>query len=160
MTSGVTVTKKGSVEIRLNALLDFLVAAAVGVIQRRSAKGVGLNGPFPAYSPSYAAALREGGESTAVDLTVTGAYLAGISERSRTVDVAGMKASATIGPGTGTSEQRHFADGKAKRTGKRSPPHAVLARLLSIKYPHLGLRPEEMKQLAAQAAKIALAKKP
>ena len=61
-----------------------------------------------------------------------------------------------LADGVGTSETRHFSQGKAKRTGKRSPPHNVLARLLSIKYPHLGLTADEMKKLAAQAAKIAL----
>ena len=153
----VTVTTRNRVEFDLARILDVIVPVAVAMIQRRSAKGLDVNGaPFKPYSPEYAEALREGGESTAVDLTVTGSYLAGISERSRTVDAARGTATAVIGPGTGTSEQRHFADGKAKRTGRRSPPHAVLARYLSIHRKHLGLTPDERKKLAALAVKAAL----
>lgn len=150
----VTVTRKGSIDFALDKALDLAVTTAVGMIQRRTAKGIDVDGrPFRAYSASYAEALREGGESLAVDLSVTGAYLAGIGERSRTVDRASMRATATIGPGTGTSEQRHMSEGRAKHTGRRSPPHNVLARYLSVMRPHLGLTPDERKRLAALIAK-------
>jgi hypothetical protein len=153
----VKVTHHGRADFAVDRILDFLVAQAVGMVQRRTAKGIDANGnAFPAYSPSYAAALVEGGENTKVDLTVTGAYLASISERSREVDMERGVARATIGPGTGTSEQRVMAAGRARKTGKRSPPHNVLARFLERKFHHLGLTPDERKRLAAQAAKIAL----
>lgn len=151
----VTVQRRGSVSWSLDKALDLAVATAVSMIVRRTQKGLDVTGvPFKSYSASYAEALREGGESTAVDLTVTGAYLASIGERSRSVDHANMRATATIGPGTGTSEQRHFADGRAKHTGRRSPPHNVLARYLSVLRPHLGLTPDECKRLAAAMAKV------
>lgn len=161
MTSGVKVTKRGpQIAIDVNAMLDFLVAAAVGMIQRRTAKGIDVDGnAFPAYSRSYQEQLRAMGESTDVDLTVTGAYLQGISERSRTVDAATGVARATIGPGTGTSASvAPPAKGRARavRTGKRSPSHAVLGRWLQMKRPHLGLTKDEAARLAKQAMRIAL----
>jgi len=171
----VKVTTRGRIELDLGAVLDFVVAQAVGLVQRRTARGIDLDGnSFKPYSPLYALQLRSVGESDKVDLTRSGAYLAGIGERSRTMTPTGARA--TIGPGTGTStemplpppyvfdpkktpEQRAeaFADWKAapKRKG-RSPAHNVLARYISIKFPHLGLPPAEMKQLAAQAMKVAL----
>jgi hypothetical protein len=160
VTSGVKVTTRGpQAQIDVAAMLDFLVAAAIGMVQRRTAKGIDLDGrPFPGYSEAYAEKLRAMGESTKVDLTVTGAYLAGISERSRVIDANG-NARATIGPGTGTSESvAPPAKGRARavRTGKRSPSHAVLARYLSRKFPHLGLTADERARLAKQAMRIAL----
>lgn len=181
MTSGVKVTVRNRVDISTAALLDFLVSQAVGIIQRRTAKGISVDGtPFPKYSDLYAMQLRAVGESDAVDLTRSGAYLAGISERSRSVDEANGTARATIGPGTGTSparplpppwvfdpkktpEQRAeaFADWKAAtKSSKPSPSHATLARYLSVKFRHMGLTADEMKKLAAQAAKIALKQAP
>jgi hypothetical protein len=177
MTSGVKVTKRGpQIAIDVNAMLDWLVVQAIGMIQRRSGKGQGLTGSFPKYSDLYAMQLRAVGESDKPDLQRSGAYLAGISERSRTVDQATGIARATIGPGTGTStemplpppwvfdpkktaEQRAeaFADWKAAPKKKRqSPSHAVLGRLLSMKFKHLGLTKDEAARLAKQAMKIAL----
>jgi hypothetical protein len=161
MTSGVKVTKRGpQIAIDVNAMLDFLVAAAIGMVQRRTAKGLDVNGnSFAPYSAEYSEQLRAMGESTSVDLTVTGAYLAGISERSRTVDAATGTARATIGPGTGTSASvAPPAKGRARavRTGKRSPSHAVLGRYLQMKRPHLGLSKDEAARLAKQAMRIAL----
>ena len=161
MTSGVKVTKKGpTIAIDVNAMLDFLVAAAIGLVQRRTAKGIDMNGnAFAPYSPEYAETLRAMGESVDPDLSVTGAYLAGISERSRTVDAATGVARATIGPGTGTSASvAPPAKGRdrAVRTGKRSPSHAILGRYLQMKRPHLGLSRDEANRLAKQAIRIAL----
>ena len=174
MSSGVTVTKRGRAEIApLSAILDLVAAQAVGMVQRRSAKGVDMHGStMQPYSPLYAMQLRSVGENANVDLTRSGAYLAGISERSRVVSADG--GSVVIGPGTGTSptmplpppyvfsesktpEQRAdaFADWKAapKKAG-RSPSHNQLARYLSVKRPHLGLTADEMKRIAAAVRAI------
>lgn len=165
MTTGIKVTttikkSRSTTTFNLHAILDLLVALAVGFIQRRTAKGLDYNGnPFPGYSSSYAEQLRAMGESTKVDLTVTGAYLADIGERSRTVNESTGSARATIGPGTGTSAQvAPPSKGKARavKTGARSPAHNILARYLSVKFPHLGLTRDEQKKLAAMAVKVAL----
>lgn len=165
ITIKTTVKKsKSVVGFDLNAILNLLVPLAVGMIQRRTAKGLDVDGrPFQPYAPSYAEQLREMGESTKVDLTVTGAYLADISERSRYVNEATATARATIGPGTGTSAQvAPPSKGKkrAVKTGRRSPPHNVLARYISRKYPHLGLTPDERKRLAAKAVQVAMKQVP
>lgn len=133
---------------KLRAAAAQIATQAVGMIQRRTAKGIDMKGSaFPAYSTEYAKALREGGERTLVDLTVTGAYLADIGIRKTDETATGI--TVTIGPGTGTSEQRNFEDGKAKHTGRRSPAHNQLAVYLSRKFKHFGLTPEERKRLAA-----------
>ena len=172
----ITVTTRGRIELDTAAVLNLIVPLAVGLIQRRTARGLDVDGTsFAPYSSLYSMQLESVGENSNVDLTRSGAYLASISERSRSVDANGT-ARATIGPGTGTSpemplpppyvfsedktpEQRAeaFADWKAapKRAG-RSPPHNVLARYLSIKFKHLGLAPDERKRLAEMAMKVAL----
>jgi hypothetical protein len=138
---------------KLQAVVSTIASQAVGMIQRRTAKGQDMRGgAFPAYSRSYQKQLVEGGELTKVDLTVTGAYLADIGERKRVTTQSGV--TVTIGPGSGTSEQRDFQDGVAKHTGRRSPPHNVLAEYLSVKFKHLGLTPEEQKRLAAKLREL------
>jgi hypothetical protein len=171
----VTVTRRGRVDLDVNAALDFLVTQAVGIVQRRTARGLDINGKaFEPYSPLYSMQLRSVGERDNVDLTRSGAYLAGIRELERHVDSARGIAYVTIGPGTGTSPTRHlpppyvfdpkktpeeraeaFADWKAapKKPG-RSPPHNQLARYLSVKRPHLGLSAEERQRLAQQMVRV------
>lgn len=156
MTSGVTVVKRGSAELAPMAkILDYVAARAIGMIQTRSAKGIGINGPMKPYSHDYIETLHAMGESSSVDLTVTGAYLTGISERSRTVRPDG--GTVVIGPGTGTSEKRAPpTKGKARavKTGKRSPPHNVLGAILQRTRPHVGLTADEMKKIADEVRKI------
>jgi hypothetical protein len=138
---------------KLQAVVSTIASLATGMIQRRTAKAQDMRGgAFPAYSRSYQKQLVEGGELTKVDLTVTGAYLADIGERKRVTTQSGI--TVTIGPGSGTSEQRDFQDGVAKHTGRRSPPHNVLAEYLSVKFKHLGLTPEEQKRLAAKLREL------
>jgi hypothetical protein len=110
----VTVKHQGRIDLDLSGMLDFAVSIAVGDVQRRVRDGVDLNGSaFAPYSPGYEQKLSLMGESTDVDLTVTGAYIASIGERSRTVTATG--ASAVIGPGTGTSmEVRPLADARER----------------------------------------------
>jgi hypothetical protein len=148
----VSVRTKGKIVLDVNAALDFVATQAVGIIQRRTAKGIDSSGqPFAQYSHEYAAELLAAGENTNVDLTRSGAYLAGISERSRTVTAA--HASVVIGPGTGSSPGPN---------GQRSPPHPVLGAILENgrgRLParrHLGLTPEERKRLAEKVSKIVI----
>lgn len=174
MTSGVKVTKKGGVEFEsMDRVLDFIAAKAIGVVQRRTAKGLDVDGrPMKPYSKLYEMQLRSVGENSNVDLTRSGDYLAGISERSRTVSATG--GTVVIGPGTGTSRPmplpppyvfsedktpaeraEAFADWKsAPKSTRRSPSHNDLARYLSVLRPHMGLTADERKKLAAEVAKI------
>lgn len=173
----VKVTVKNRPVLDVGAMLDLAVAQSIGMIQRRSAKGIDVNGStMAAYSPLYAMQLQSVGENAKVDLTRSGAYLAAIRELSRTVDAASGNARAVIGPGTGTSpvmplpppyvfsedktpaqRAEAFAAWKAspKKEG-RSPPHNVLAGYLSAKRPHLGLTPDEAKRLGAQMVKVGM----
>lgn len=177
----VTVKTKGKIVLDVNAALDFVASNAISMIQRRTAKGIDSNGaPFQPYSPLYALQLQAVGEKTNVDLTRSGAYLAGISERSRTVTAD--RASVVIGPGTGSSpamplpppyvfdehktpEQRAeaFAEWKsAPKKAGRSPPHPVLGAYLekgTATMParkHLGLTPDERKRLAERVAGLVI----
>src|SRR5574337_2157638 len=111
----VKVRTQGKIELDMSAMLDFAVATAVGIVQRRTSQGIAVDGSaFAPYSPSYEKTLALMGESPDVDLTVTGAYIASIGERSRTITAD--RASAVIGPDTGTSAEvrpnagssRHF----------------------------------------------------
>lgn len=174
MTSGVKVTKKGGVEwTSMGQVLDLVAAKAVGMVQRRTAKGIDVDGrAMKPYSSLYAMQLKSVGENVNVDLTRSGDYLAGISERSRTVTATG--GTVVIGPGTGTSrsmplpppyvfsedktpEERAeaFADWKAStKSPRRSPSHNDLARYLSVLRPHMGLTADERKKLANEVRKI------
>lgn len=111
---GVTVTRKGKpIALDTSKVLDWLASQAIGMIQRRTAKGIDLNGaPMKAYSLSYARQLVRMGEDLDVDLTVTGAMLADFRELSRT------ETSVTVGPGTGTSQGRSAKAGSAGRIGR------------------------------------------
>lgn len=179
----VTVTTRGRIDLDTKAVLDWLSVQAVGMVQRRSAKGASSDGtPFRKYSDLYAMQLLSVGENDKVDLTRSGAYLASIGERRRHIDPSGRGGYVVIGPDTGTSpsmplpppyvfsqdkspEQRAeaFADWKAapKKPG-RSPPHNVLGALIERgttrmpARPHLGLTAEERKRLAAQVLRYAI----
>lgn len=176
---------KSSPPTRLDvgAVLDWLAVQAVGMVQRRSAKGISSNGtPFRSYSSLYAMQLESVGENAKVDLTRSGAYLAGIKELRRSVDPGGSRGYVVIGPGTGTSPEMPlpppyiFSPDKTpeeraeafddwrhapKRPG-RSPPHNVLGGYIENgtstmpARPHLGLTPDERKRLAAQVLKFAI----
>jgi hypothetical protein len=127
----ITKTTRGRIEIDVSGTLDWLSAQIVGIIQRRTGNGIGSDGgPFARYSDSYAETLGLMAESTNVDLTLTGAYVASISERSRTVTATG--GTIVIGPGTGTSEQmapRYTSAQQAARTARAERRRAKAYRL-------------------------------
>ena len=175
------VTRTKHRQIRTDKALDAVAAVAVGVLQRRTARGIDRDGvPFRPYSAAYAASLVRGGERTNVDLTVTGAFLADIRELRRTVAVG--RSTLTIGPGTGTSEGRRAKAGKklrrpnkktgAKRrrgvmsvSGGRSPPHNILGAYLHHGTARMPPRPwagytrDELRYLASVAAKLIIGPK-
>lgn len=146
MTSTITKRTQGRIELDLHAMLDYAITQAVGMVQRRSAKGIGSNAsPVAPYSASYQRELAKAGESTAVDFTRTGGYLGSIGERSRTV--TDTKASATYGPDAGVSTPGgppHNLRGAWFEQGtKREPPR-----------PHLALTADERKRLADKLVRL------
>lgn len=177
----VTVTRHGKAVLDINGALDFVASTVIGIIQRRTNKGIDANGqPFEPYSDLYSKQLLAVGERDNVDLQRSGGMLASISERSRSVTKDGGVVA--IGPGTGTS--RHmplpppyvFSEDKtpeqrakalhdwetAPKQQTRSPPHNVLARWHHFgngrlpARPFLGLTPEERRRLAEKLAKLVI----
>lgn len=146
---GVTTKTTGEPPRWNGAKVAKVIAALVpGMIIRRTGQGIDRTGsPFAPYSKSYREALAAGGESQAVDLRLTGGLMNSVKVRSdRDVTV-------TIAPDTGTSPAVTLADGRAKRTGRRGPPHNVLAYWIETgtgrapPRPFLGLTPEQERQL-------------
>jgi hypothetical protein len=70
--------------------------------------------------------------------------------------IGGTGFTIVIAPGTGTSAQVSFVDGKAKRTGRRSPTHATLGAIHHYGYgtaparPWLALSPKDLASLMRQ----------
>jgi hypothetical protein len=160
--SGVELTTRGQVEIDLSRVVDRIAAAAIGEVQRQTIAGRDTSDrPFRPYSDSYSEALERGGEGTNVDLLVTGEMLRSLREVARKI-VDGQVAELSIGLVDTRSEQREFADGRAKRTGRMSPPHSRLGSWLHHgtgrmpARPWLGLSPSSRARVLALLRKSAI----
>lgn len=105
-----------------------LIAALVpGMILDRTDRGIGSDGrPLAPYSPAYRQALADAGEDGKVDLRLTGGLLNSVKARKTEVASDGTRVTVTIAPDTGTSPAVTLLEGRAARTGKRGPSHAVL----------------------------------
>ena len=176
----VTVKRTTHLKITPEKALDAMVSTAIGLLQRRTARGIDKDGrPFRSYSSSYMAQLMRGGENGKVDLPITGGFLADIRELRR--EIVPGRASAWIGSGTGTSEGRKskarvrkskklkamigpMRPGRMAVSGGRSPPHNVLGAYLHYGTVHMparpwaGFTPEDRKIIAAKAAKMITAR--
>ena len=136
-----------------------LIAGYVpGAILRRTDQGLDVKGSqFAPYRPAYRDALVAMSEDGKVDLRLTGGLLNSIKARSIDVSTDGVRV--TIAPDTGTSPQVHASDGKAKRSGKRGPPHNVLGYWLHHgtptmqARPFMGLTPDQERELLALLTK-------
>lgn len=136
--------------------LSLVSSMAIGAIKRRTGKGIDIDGdPFRPYSSAYRRALTEGGEDPSkVDLRLTGGMLNSVKELRR--QITDRRATAWIGPDTGTSPRVSLRDGHAKRTGKRGPAHNLVGAWLHYgthkmpARPWLGLSPKDRKAIAAQ----------
>ncbi len=119
--------------------LALMSTLAVGFVKKRTSSGRDVAGnPFAAYRPSYASALRKGGESTKVDLTLTGGLINSIAELGRAVTADGGEV--RIGPGTGTSPRVSLANGVARRTGGRGPAHNIVGAYIHFGTPKMAAR--------------------
>ena len=156
---GVTVKTSGEPPRWNGAKVAKVIGALVpGMIIRRTGQGIDRNGaPFAPYSQAYREALSRGGESPAIDLRLTGGLMNSIKVRSSVH--TDHDATVTIAPDTGTSPAVTLADGRAKRTGRRGPPHNVLADWIehgtgrAPPRPFMGLTEEQERQLWAAILK-------
>lgn len=129
---------EGEISIDMKRAADVVSALAIGEVKRAVAEGRDREGrPLQPYSASYQKSLAEAGEDTRVDLRVTGGLMGSIGERYRVE--RGDTLVIGIGPDSGTSPEVTMVKGRAKRTGKRGPPHNILAMWLSRLRPFLGL---------------------
>jgi len=137
----VTVTKRGQHKVNADRMVDILKTEAVSRIIRRTGSGVGAyDKPFAGYSSGYLRALLEGGEDTRVDLRLTGGLLNSV----RVIRVERISRNVTrvvIAPDAGTSPAVSLAEGRAKRTSRRGPPHNLLGRWLHYGTPRMRPRP-------------------
>lgn len=105
--------------------------------RRRAARGVDINGrKFIPYSSYYIEQLRRGGESTNVDLSVTGSLLQSLMIREKSATAV------AVGPSpTERGPDVVFADGVVKRKGLRDMSQERLGRALHYGDPSRGLPP-------------------
>ncbi len=104
-------------EVR-EALLRRAAEHAIGIIKRRTAKGIGVDGEtFPAYSKGYAKAKAGSGRNTRPDLTLSGEMLNGMT----LLDANAERA--LIGfTGSGAPYQfKRMRTAKGKRTSRKLP---------------------------------------
>lgn len=139
-----------------------LIAGYVpGAIIRRTGQGIGSDGnPLAPYTAAYRATLAAMGEDPAVDLRLTGGLLNSIKVRSKAH--TDRDATVVVAPDTGTSPAVYPADGRAKRSGRRGPPHNVLGYWIHHgtpdmrPRPFMGLSPDQVTELYRLLAKARL----
>jgi hypothetical protein len=149
----------GKIVIDVDAMAKRAAAFVPGLVLRRVDDGRDIfDRPFAPYSGSYMHALTEGGESTAVDLRLTGGLLNSVKLRETRQVSDGVEL--IFGPDTGTSPAVSLAGGRAKRTGGRGQPHNVVGYWIHHGTPRmparpwLGLSPRDMETLARALAAV------
>jgi hypothetical protein len=146
-------TKRSGTPVKFDgAKAGKLIAAFVpGAILRRTDQGISSTGAALApYTSSYRKTLAKMGEDQKVDLRLTGGLMNSIKARDIQVTPDGVRV--TIAPDAGTSPAVYAADGKAKRSGNRGPPHNVLGYWIhhgigTVARPFMGLTPEQEREL-------------
>ena len=187
--SNVTVTSGDAPKLDLMAVVRRISPEITGMMKTRARKGLDVNGqPFAPYAPSTVEQYARGGESSKVDLTITGAMILGLAERVAERLVAGGRAEMLFGPGSGTSEERRLvrhrtksgklttkslgknawgievgrSQGRAAKTGERSPPHTQHAAWIHFgtermpARPFVGLTEAEEAAIGKLIAEVAL----
>ena len=152
----VVVTRSGGPpRVPMERIAKLVSMLAPSLIRERSKQGIDIHDrSMTAYSPGYRERIVSAGESPSVDLTVTGGLLGSVRAVSFEVREAGF--TIVIAPGTGTSAAVSFSDGKAKRTGRRSPTHATLGAIhhyglgRAPPRPWLALSPKDLASLMRQ----------
>ena len=156
----VVVTRSGGPpRVPMERIAKLVSMLAPSLIRERSKQGIDIHDrAMAAYSPGYRERIVGAGESPSVDLTVTGGLLGSVRAVSIDwwMDETGSGFKIVIAPGTGTSAAVSFSDGKAKRTGRRSPTHATLGAIHHYGLgnapprPWLALSPKDLASLMRQ----------
>jgi hypothetical protein len=155
---GLSVVHTNKVVIDVEAIARRAAALVPGLILKRCSEGRDTSDkPFRPYSGSYMHALVFVGESTVVDLRLTGGMLNSVKLRETRKVPGGVEL--VFGPDTGTSpgvrlpppwvlsDPKAAAAWKKKygsglpRTGKRSPPHNVVGYWIHHGTPKMPARP-------------------
>jgi hypothetical protein len=137
---GLSVVHTNKVIIDVEAIARRAAALVPGLILKRCSEGRDTSDkPFRPYSGSYMHALAAGGETTVVDLRLTGGLLNSVKLRETRKVPGGVEL--VFAPDTGTSPAASLAKGRAKRTGKRSPPHNVVGFWIHHGTPKMPARP-------------------
>lgn len=152
----VIVTRSGDPpRVPLERIAKLVATLAPSLIRERTGKGLDVRDKgFVKYSKDYEDAKVAAGRNAGVNLTVTNGLLGSVAAVSVVVTEQGF--TIVIAPGAGTSAAVQFTDGKAKRTGKRSPTHSVLGAIHHYgrgrmpARPWLALSPKDMKSLMRQ----------
>lgn len=152
----IVVTRSGDPpRVPLQRIAKLVATLAPGLIRERTGEGLDVKDrPFKAYSRDYLLAKTAAGRNAGVNLTVTNGLLGSVAAFSVVVTENGF--TIVIAPGAGTSAAVQFVDGKAKRTGKRSPTHSVLGAIHHYgrgrmpARPWLALSPKDMESLMRQ----------
>lgn len=162
----VKVTTTGRITIDLGRAAKVLTPLIVGHIVDRVGKGLDTSGkPFAGYAPLTKDRLaRMGEDASHVDLRLTGGLINSVKLLKKEI-LDGLVLEMTFGPDTGTSPQvapppkltksgkPSKAKPRAKRTGRRGPPHNVLGAWLQNgtsrmpARPWLGISPDGMDQI-------------
>lgn len=140
----VTVRRSGKITLDMGALRR-LIPLIVGWVVRRTAGGRDLHErPFRGYSPRYRERLARMGETSLVDLRVTGGLLNSVRHL-RTEANGKDRVTMFFGPGTGTSPQVAppplRGKRRARRTGRRGPPHNLVGAWLHYGHGKMPPRP-------------------
>ena len=152
----IVVTRSGDPpRVPLARIAKLVATLAPGLIRERTGKGLDVRDKgFVQYSKDYEDAKVAAGRNAGVNLTVTNGLLGSVAAVSVVVTEQGF--TIVIAPGAGTSAAVQFVDGKAKRTGKRSPTHSVLGAIHHYgrgrmpARPWLALSPKDMLSLMRQ----------
>lgn len=159
----VVVTRSGDPpRVPLDRIAKLVATLAPGLIRERTGKGLDVRDKgFVQYSKDYKDAKVAAGRNAGVNLTVTNGLLGSVAAVSVFVTEQGF--TIVIAPGAGTSAAVQFVDGKATRTGKRSPTHSVLGAIHHYgrgrmpARPWLALSPKDMESLMRQLLAVGIA---
>lgn len=163
---GVTITRRPKLpRFDGRAIAAVIKGYVPGAILERTARGMSADGtPFAPYSARYREVLAQSGEDPRVDLRLSGGMLNSVKARGATI--TDTQVTITIAPDAGTSPvwapkaREHGGKPQSRKTGRRSPPHNVVAFLLHYgtgklpARPFLRLSPEQKQRLFALIRKV------
>ncbi len=104
----------------------YLKARIPGIVIRRTEKGIDVKGrPFKPYNAEYAKRRLLAGRGSQPRLWLTGGMVGSFAFRASRAGADGL--TVTFSPGASTSPSLSLTSKGAQQTGRRSPPHNLLA---------------------------------